>query len=216
MIQVLLVDDHPSVTEGTRVMLEQKGDITVTIVHSGIQTQEILKVQLFDILLIDLNMPGITGVELVNAVLNIDPEAIILIYTGYDIEPHFNLLVEAGISGFVPKTASTGKLVNAIRSAFNGDTLIPTSLFRELRRGGVGSSVVKGPMNVSFNDKDLTILIKLAQGKSNKEIAAELITSQRTLEYSITQIFQKLNVKSRKEAVSKAKQIGIVTSDDFF
>lgn len=216
MIQILVVDDHPSVMEGTKVMLEQEGDMYVTIASSGDQALEQLKLRSFDALLVDLNMSGINGIELVKAVLRLDPDAIILIYTGYDFEPHFNHLIEAGISGFVHKTAPKGTLVTAIRCALNGETVIPTSLFRVLRReGGLGGTSVRGSIPALINNKELTILKNLALGKSNKEIANILFISQRTLEYALTQVFQKLNVKSRKEAVAKSRQIGLITSGDF-
>ncbi len=216
MIQMLLVDDHPSVMEGTRVMLEQEGNIHIVIANSGMEALDQLKNQTFDILLVDLNMPGVNGVDLVKAILNLDPNTIVLIYTGYDIEPHFNFLVEAGISGFVPKTACKRSLVTAIHCALNGETVIPASLFKELRReGSTGNSTVRGSSHISINNKELTILKNLAQGKNNKEIAEILITSQRTLEYSLTQLFHKLGVKSRKEAVAKSKQLGLLMSEDF-
>jgi two-component system competent response regulator ComA len=219
MKQLLLVDDHPTITEGTKVILEQEGDITVTIAHSGMEALEQLKNQAYDVLLIDFNMTSLHGFDLLKEVFNLNPNAVILIYTDYNIEPHFNFLVEAGISGFVLKTASKEQLVRAIRCALHGETVIPTALFRGLRRAAADkeeNSVARGALNVSITNKEFVILKYLAQGKSNREIAELLVTSQRTLEYSLTHLFQKLQVKSRREAVTKAKQIGLLRREDFF
>lgn len=216
MKQILLVDDHPALMEGTKVMLEQEGDLNVITADSGLQALEYLKFQPFDVLLIDLHMPDINGIDLTKRVLNFDPNTIVLVYTGYDIEPHFNVLIDAGISGFVSKTASNKELVAAIRYAINGETVLPVSLFRKLRREHVSiKQTERGSVNVSMSDRELTIIKNIALGKSNKEIAEILVTSQRTMEYALTQIFQKLKVKSRREAVIKSKELGLIMADDF-
>jgi two-component system competent response regulator ComA len=214
MITILLVDDHPSVVEGTRVMLEQEPDMKVTVAGSGEVALELLRTRRFDVILLDFNMPGISGRDLVKEILSEHAEAIILMYTGYNIELHYNSLLDAGISGVVIKTASKEKLVTAIRCALDGDAVIPISLFKTLRRDGRKGIRDEGSGNIQINDKDLLILTLLSHGKSNKEIAEFLITSQRTFEYALTQIFQKLNVKSRKEAVAKSKQLGILLDSD--
>lgn len=216
MHEILLVDDHPAVMEGTKVILEQEGNFNVTTTDCGTYALQLLLDRSFDLLLIDLNMPGLNGIDLAKEILGQVPNITVLIYSGYDIQPHFNQLVEAGISGFVPKTAPKRKLVTAIYCAINGDTVLPTSLFKELRRangGGEGSGI--GVVSIPLNERELAILKNLAQGNSNKQMAEVLFTSQRTLEYSLTQLFHKLNVKTRKEAVTKAKQLGILSSEDF-
>jgi two-component system competent response regulator ComA len=202
--------------EGTKVLLEQEADMKVTTAGSGAKALERLKEQSFDILMVDLSMPGLNGIELVQSLLQIDADAVILIYSGFPIEPHFNHLVDAGISGYVPKTVPKEKLVQAIRCAAEGDTVIPTALFRSLRRGFSGTLGMNGVQNIPIKDKEFTILKYLAQGKSNKEMAESLIMSQRTLEYALTQLFQKLNVKSRRDAVTKSKELGLLINDDFY
>ncbi|WP_245247297.1 MULTISPECIES: response regulator transcription factor [unclassified Paenibacillus] len=213
--QILLIDDHVVIMEGIRAMLEQEQDIKLSYAVSGIQALEQLQHQMFDLLLLEFDLPGLNGVDLIQEILHIVPNAMILIYSDYDIEPHYNQLIEAGISGYVPKRAVKESLVRAIRCAFNGETVIPTHLFKALRSENTENGTVRGSTTVPINERELTILKNLAKGNTNKEIAEVLFISQRTLEYSLTQLFHKLNVKSRKEAVAKSKQLGLLISQDF-
>lgn len=215
MIHILVVDDHPSVVHGTKWMLEQETDMQVSFAYSGEDALKRLdSADTFDIFLVDLNLQGMNGFELVKKILLKEPEAIVLIYTGYDIQPYINNLIEIGISGFIAKTSSRKKMVNTIRQAINGDTVIPTAMFKQLRRG-VAVPASSGESAPHLNERELLILSKIMDGNSNKEIAEYLHISQRTLEYAITQIFHKLNVKSRKEAATKAKELGLPFWDGF-
>lgn len=217
VIHILLVDDHPSVSEGTKSMIEQEEDMYVETVISSMEALEILKNRKFDLMLIDLNMPVINGLELTKRVMAINSDIPVLIYTGYDIAPHFNLLVEAGVSGFVSKTSSREQLVSAIRCGLRGETILPVSLLRQLRRSDARIESINGEIidSVSINEKEQLILKLAAQGKGNKEIAEILFMSQRTVEYNLTRIFGKLNVRSRAEAILEAKRLGLIPNEEF-
>jgi two-component system competent response regulator ComA len=218
MIQVLLVDDHPAVLEGTTSMVETEGDMTVTAVSSGIEALEVLQEQMFDIALLDLNLPIMNGLELTRRIVALYPELPVVIYTGHDIHPHFNTLVDAGVSGFISKTALRDQLVNAIRCVTQGETVLPISLFKQLRRNDIRVDSSKGEKtleNVSINEKEQAILREIANGKSNRELAEVLLMSQRTVEYHLTRIFEKLGVGSRAEAVVQAQRLGIIPSSDW-
>ena len=218
MIQILLVDDHPSVGEGTKSMIEQEVDMNVTVITSSMEALEILKRETFDVLMFDLNMPVINGLELTRRVTAIDSDTPIIIYTGYDITSHFNILVEVRVSGFISKTASREQLITAIRCALRGEAVIPVSLLHQLRRNdarvvdlGDGESL----KDVCIHEKEQAILQEVASGKSNREIADILLMSQRTVEYNLTRIFGKLNVHSRSEAIFEAKRLGLIPNEDF-
>ncbi|ADY55187.1 two component transcriptional regulator, LuxR family [Syntrophobotulus glycolicus DSM 8271] len=214
MIHILLVDDHPSVGEGTKSMIEQE-DMKVTIVTSSSEALAILKSQTFDVLMFDLNLPEINGLELTRRVTEIDSNTPIIIYTGYEITPYFNILVEAQASGFISKTASREQLVTAIRCALRGETVIPVSLLRQLRRQDLQIKASgNNEKGVSFDEKELSILKEVARGKSNKEIADYLLISQRVVEYNLTRIFGKLNVRSRSEAIFEARRLGVIPNED--
>lgn len=216
MIQILLVDDHPSVMEGTKMLLEQEGDMKVILADSGEKALEMLKTQHYDVMLLDLHMPDINGIDLAKKVLSITPGVTILIYTGFEFKNHFNLMIEAGISGFVLKTANKEQLVTAVRCALRGEVILPISLVKQLRKTTIQMSEMENDIESNaISSKEYEILKEIAKGKSNKEIAEKLITSQRSLEYALTNLFQKLNVKSRIEAAMKAKQMGLLSDSDF-
>jgi two-component system competent response regulator ComA len=214
MIQILLVDDHPSVMAGTKVLLEQEVDMQVLLAQSGTKAKEILSSQHVDVMLIDLHMPDISGIDLAKQILSMMPDAIVLIYTGFEFKDHFNLMIDSGISGFVLKTANKEQLVTAIRCAMREEMILPHSLVRQLRRTKERDSE---PLNEAgaITEKEYYILKELAKGKSNKDIAELMFMSQRSLEYAITHLFHKLNVKSRIEAALRAKQMGLLSDTDF-
>jgi two-component system competent response regulator ComA len=218
VIHILLVDDHPSVGEGTKTMIEQDGEMKVTVAHSALEALN--KVQTgkepFDLILCDLNMPGISGLELTKRLLQLDPDRKIVIYSGYEIGSHFNLLIESGVSGFISKTASREQLHNSIRCALRGEAVIPITLLKQLRRNEV--LVARSELSiedVSINEKEMTILSEVAAGVSNKELAASLHVSQRNVEYQLTRIFEKLNVRSRSEAIREAKRLGLISMETY-
>lgn len=216
MIHLLLVDDHPSVMEGTKVLLEQDGEINVMLASTPEQALKLASSNSYDVILVDLHMPGMNGIDLARQILEGIPEAIILIYTGFELSNHFNLMMEAGVAGFVSKTAGKEQLVTAVRCALRGEVVLPVSLVRQLRRISIRrtDSGVE-PEAGTINGKEYEILKQIAGGKSNKEIAEMLLMSQRSLEYALTSLFQKLGVKSRIDAVIKARSLGLLADSDF-
>jgi len=105
MVHILLVDDHPSVGEGTKNMIEQDSDMEVTFVLSAMEAFESLEQREFDVILCDLNMPTISGLEFTKRAVQLYPDSKVVIYTGYEISVHYNLLIESGVTGFISKTA---------------------------------------------------------------------------------------------------------------
>lgn len=218
MIKILLVDDHLSVREGAKSILEKEPDLLVTVTSTGMEALALMNNQVFDIMLFDLNMDVINGLELTRRAISINSDIPVLIYTGYDIESHFNLLVEAGVSGFISKTASREQLIMSIRFALRGDTILPISLLRQLRRKDIRFTAPgdhKSIQDVSINEQEQRILQEVAIGKSNKEVAKVLLMSQRTVEYNLTRIFEKLGVKSRAEAILQAKRLRLIPDEEF-
>ncbi|WP_100330155.1 response regulator transcription factor [Bacillus xiapuensis] len=219
MINMILVDDHRAVAEGTKALLEQDGRFFVHICSDESGIYGIMETTNIDILLIDLYMPGLNGVELSKRILDNFPHARIIIYTGFDLGQHFNLIVETQVSGFISKSASREQIVNAIEAALRDEVVIPIQLFRQLRRGPMVSAVPKeGKLSdINLTKREVYILMAISEGRTNKEIAQQLNYSQRTIEYSITNLFDKLQVKSRTEALSKARKyqlLPIVHIDD--
>ncbi|MEH7335968.1 response regulator transcription factor [Neobacillus drentensis] len=215
-MEILLVDDHRSVVEGTKMLIEAEPDMNVTIETDVYLVSDLVRLKNFDVILFDLYMPNINGADLAQKVLADAPDAIILIYSGFDIAPHFNLLMDSGVSGFISKTSTREQLVQAIRSAARKEAIIPMQLLKQLRRQEI---VVQGENTnekTTIGKKEEKLLRELAKGHSNKEISKTLLISQRSLEYSLTELFQKLNVNSRVEAIKKAKILGILPAEDLY
>ncbi|MGR9049142.1 response regulator transcription factor [Halobacillus faecis] len=214
MMNVLIVDDHPAVGAGTKSMLEQEGDMQVDVTHENTSVEPLLREKNYDVALLDLYMPGMNGIELAKKIRKSYPDLKLLIYTGFDLNTHFNMLVEADINGFVSKTATSDQLVTAIRCACRDEVVIPLHLFKQLRRSEASVSTTseteKGH-GFSLNEKEQSILQEVASGFTNREIAQTLHMSQRSVEYTLTGIFNKLNVRSRTEALFKAQELGLVS-----
>ncbi|WP_173915907.1 response regulator transcription factor [Halobacillus sp. Marseille-Q1614] len=213
MTRVLIVDDHPAVGAGTKAMLEQEEDMLVDVIDKAKDTEDKIKKQDYDVLLLDLYMPGMSGVELAKDLRKNHPDLVILIYTGFDLSTHFNMLVEANINGFVSKTATSEQLVNVIRCALRDEVVLPLHLFKQLRRSeaSVGETSKMEGNSISLNEKEQSILKEVASGLTNREIAQTLHMSQRSVEYTLTGIFNKLSVKSRTEALFKAQEFGLIS-----
>ncbi len=209
-MRILLVDDHPTVVEGTKLMLEREHDMQVTICCNGNEALHLIPSGKFDVMLFDLNMPNMNGIELTKKVLGMNPDSVIVIFTGFDITPYFNQLLDIGVTGFVQKTATREHLVNVIRCAIRGEAVISLSLLREMRSRQDNEQPT---INKQLSTRDLEILREVSRGKSNKDIATMMLMSQRSLEYALTQLFQKLQVKSRVEAVAKSKELGFMVNE---
>lgn len=214
LINVLIVDDHPAVGEGTRTIIESEHDMKADVLIESDKILEVLKKEKYEVYLIDLYMPKINGIELTKMVLQVDPDATILIYTGFDLMSHYNLLIEAGVTGFISKTSTQEQLITAIRCALREEAVIPLQLLKQLRRVDTGPSTNEGQQNlgdITLSSKEQKILDAISRGLTNKAIAIELSMSQRTIEYNLTKIFSKLGVGSRTEALIKAREFGLLS-----
>ncbi|AKG04183.1 DNA-binding response regulator [Salimicrobium jeotgali] len=216
MTNVLIVDDHPAVGMGTKAMIEQNSEMNVDVVENPGEVENIVLNKDYDVLLIDLYIPGMNGIELSKRVKQKRPDVTAIIYTGFDLSTHFNMLVEAEVEGFVSKTASQEQLLTAIRCAMRDEVVIPLHLFRQLRRTEASVSPVrinrtKEEEALFLNEKEQSILKEVSNGFTNKTIAQNLHMSQRSVEYTLTGIFNKLDVRSRTEALYKAHELGLIS-----
>lgn len=217
---ILLVDDHPMMGEGTKQLIERELDMSVIFVTSGQEALRHIEAQQFDLYIYDMNLPDMDGVELARRSHGHAP---ILMYSGFEFGSYFNALLQAGVVGFISKTASPTQLIRAIHNALEGIVTMPITLLQQLQRKenldtyseNLCESIddsKSAPLIISelvISDKERFILEAIAQGKSNKEIAEELYMSQRTVEYQLTGIFNKFGVHSRTEAVLEAKRHGL-------
>lgn len=211
---MLVVDDHPTVGAGTKFTLEQQIDITADVIDESDKVMDLLDDEKYDVYLVDLYMPNLNGIELTKKILRKDPEAIILMYTGYDIITHYNFMMDAGISGFVSKTATSEQLITAIRCALREEVVIPLHLLRQLRRGEADASNYEAQEELSgigLSEREQQVLELVGQGSTNTAISLKLNVSKRTVESDLTKVFSKLRVSSRTEAYKKAWEFGLLS-----
>lgn len=218
MIKILLVDDHIAVAEGTKAILEQSGKFKVTTCYDYDTTNQMIEDESFDVYLLDLYMPKISGIEMSKKILEKLPDAKILIYTGFDLRSHFNLLIDAGVSGFLSKEASIEQIIRSIEAVLRDEVILPVDIFSELRRTQITNKTMQDDVleNIELTKREHDILAAISKGLTNKEISQELLLSQRSVEYSLTNIFSKLKVKSRTEALLKAKQYNLLTVTNIY
>lgn len=210
MIHILIVDDHLLVCEGTRNVLEREGDFQVDITTSASEAEQMIEQRAYDICLLDWCMSDMSGIELSKRILEKQPTAKIVIYTGYDVVPFLNYFVEFGITGFVSKTASSEQLVTAIRCALRDEAVIPVHVLYQLYCCGVKEKVEGDEQPAVLGHSELELPMEVANGLCNKDIAKKYHISQRTVERRLSRIFIKLHVSSRIEAVEKAKKLGLI------
>ncbi|MEC2711786.1 response regulator transcription factor [Bacillus cereus] len=218
MISVLVVDDHVAVGLGTKALIERYDDIEADVFHDSEEIREVMHNKQYDVYLIDLQMPKINGLELSKYIISVQPEAAILIFTGFDVLAHYNLLIDNGVLGVLSKTSSEKEVVNAIRHAVKKEVVLSHQLVRQLRIVENASNInVEGEMKniISLNDEEKMILVEVGKGKTNRELAEILNLSQRSVEYKLTDIFHKLQVSSRMEAVQKAKELWFIPTINF-
>lgn len=206
---VLLVDDHKIVGEGTKRLLEETGDLSVDYVSTGKEALIKMGQATYDLFIIDLHMPEMNGIELTETIKDQFANARILIYTGYDTTAYFNKLVQLGAVGFISKNFSNDQLIYAVMCALNDLAVIPQEWLNTLRQDGQ-KVLVKSGKQVSLTEIEHDVLRYVENGYSNDDIATKIHVSKRTVERYLTKIFQKLHVTSRADAIEEGKRLGIL------
>ena len=134
MIKVLIVDDHPAVGEGTKAIIEQEEDIQAEVILDSENILEVINKDHYDVYLLDLYMPKLNGIELSKVILQNDPDAKILIYTGFNIAEHYNLLIEAGVSGFISKTETKEQLIYSHQMCLKGRSCDSSPIIKTIKK----------------------------------------------------------------------------------
>ncbi len=214
-IRVLLADDHVMLRQGTVALLRRERDIQVVAEASNGQEAIDLARQLRpDIVIMDVRMPVLSGVEATRRIRESLPEIQVLVLTAHDDDQYVISLLEAGASGYLLKTAPISDLVKAIRQVRAGESPLDPSIARKvvLHMSGLNgkpasAAAPAGPME-ELTARELEVLQLLAQGLNNNAIAETLSISDRTVQAHLTNIFQKMHVSSRLEAVLAAIRRG--------
>ncbi|MBM3190838.1 MAG: response regulator transcription factor [Chloroflexi bacterium] len=203
-IRVLLADDHVMVREGTRQILERSGDLTVIAeAGNGRETIELLEREHPDVAIVDISMPVMNGIEATREIKRLAPETAVLVLTAYDDDEYVFAILEAGAAGYLLKNARGSELVDAVRRVKGGESVLHPAIAHKLLRRVVCESTSESQAS-PLTEREQGVLALAAQGLSNREIAEKLILSPRTVQSHMANIFGKLQVGSRTEAVTLA------------
>ncbi len=208
-IRALIVDDHPVTREGLRTALELSEDVVVIgEAASGEEAVEQARELTPDVVFMDVRMPGIDGIEATRQILQAAPETKVILITIDDSRNAVSQAIQAGVSGYLLKDASADTLVDAARSAIEGNAMIHpqiTKTFIEEARLGDATS---GTTPLSKRERE--ILQRVADGATTKQVAADLGISPHTVKTHLERIFEKLGANDRAQAVAIAIRQGIV------
>ncbi len=214
-ITVLLADDHALVREGTRRLLEGEPDIRV-VAEAGDGASAVREAERTrpNVAIMDVAMPGMSGIEATRQIKALLPNVAVLALTAYDDDQYVLALLDAGAAGFMLKDARAQELVEAVRAVHRGEAVLrPGVAARALRRAvSRRSGTIASPPPLS--DREMDVLREAARGLPNKDIARRLNLSVRTIHTHLGNIFTKLGVGSRTEAVLLALRRGWIALED--
>lgn len=216
-ITILIAEDHVVVRESIRQFLEREAKLEVVGEASDGEEAVQMASQLKpDVIIMDISMPKLNGIEATKQIKAQQPSATILILTAYDYEQYIFPLLEAGAAGYLLKDISGRELVNAIETVHRGEAVlhpaVALKVMERLRRTKVDPT--GGRASDLLTEREITILKMAARGMGNNDIADELHLSARTIESHLATIFNKLGVGSRTEAVIKAMKNGWFTLEE--
>jgi DNA-binding NarL/FixJ family response regulator len=210
MINILIVDDHAILRDGLKNILSFEDDMEV--IGEAVSGEEALQFNdelAPDVIIMDINLPGINGVETTSIIKAKNPEARILVLTMYTHDEYLLAALKAGADGYLLKDAPSEHVVEAIKAVFRGESMITPSMTKKLVNLHLQQTQVKRD-DSNLTDREQEVLIGLVEGLSNKEIAEKLFISDKTVKIHVSKIFKKLEVKSRSQAVIYAVQNQLV------
>lgn len=203
-IRILLADDHIMVREGTRRILEKEADLHVVAEASdGCEAVALTKREHPDVAVIDISMPVMNGIEATKEIKQIAPQTAVLVLTAYDDDEYVFAILEAGAAGYLLKNARGSEVIDAVRRVHEGESVlqpaIAKKLLQRISHNRTPAAATGG--GESLTERELTVLRLAGRGLSNREIADSLVVSPRTVQSHMANIFSKLGVGSRTEAV---------------
>lgn len=210
-IRVMIVDDHNLVREGLKAVFEQGGEVDVVgEAGSGEEAVELAKKLEPDVILMDISMPGMNGIQATRAIRVSNPDAKVVILTMLDQEGYVYEAIKAGATGYMLKYTSSDELVKAIQTVHEGKALLHPDATAQLLKEFVHLAEYKAK-DYGLSNREMEVLQLLSEGKTNKEIAKSLWISEQTVKTHVAHIFNKLGTSDRTETVAHALRSGLVT-----
>ena len=205
-IRLLIVDDHPVVRDGLRGLFADDPDFQV-VGEAANGAEAVARVERVgaDVVLMDLRMPEMSGVEAITRLRRTAPGVRVLVLTTYDTDSDVLPAIEAGATGYLLKDAPREELIRAVRAAFAGEAVLSPAVARRLM-GQVGK-----PPPAALSQRELEVLALIADGATNREAAAKLFVSEATVKTHLLHIYAKLGVNDRAAAVAAAFDRGLLT-----
>lgn len=203
MMNILIIDDHPVVLDGTKTLLQDLANVQIETEQDSAAVLPRMDTKAFQLFLIDINMKPINGIQLSEMIKKKQPEALIILYTGYELSDYYELLIEKKIDGLLSKLATKEQVIQTIQAALRGEILLAADFLDFIQQR---TNLPNVQQEVLLSDKEQEILQLVAQGCTNKAIASAIGVTQRTVENYLSKLFVKLNVESRAEAVIVAKE----------
>lgn len=201
-LSVIIVDDHFVVRSGLAASLEMDDDVLVVAeVECAEDAAPFYARHRPHVVLMDLQLPGVGGIGATQAIREIDPDARILVFSAYEREDEIQAALDAGAMGYLQKSASRPELIDALRLVARGGRSLPAPLARRLKALRIGPTITP---------REREILVLIASGRANKEIAGHFKISEDTVKRHVSNILQKLDVHDRAQATAEAIRRGIV------
>ena len=200
-IRVVLADDHAVVRKGIREFLEEDAAIRVVAEASdGEEAIALVAREQPDVAVFDIQMPRLTGLDAARRVKKEFPNTRVLMLTAYEEEPFIFAALQAGASGYLLKTANSDELVQAVRAVAGGETALSPAVAKKLVQRASGGAAKEEAIE-PLTERELEVLRLAAKGMGNKQIGAALAISDRTVQGHLANIYSKLRVSTRTEAV---------------
>ena len=203
MIRIVVADDHTIVREGLKQLLTAAGDLEVVAeAQNGHEVVERVRALDFDVLLLDMSMPGKSGIELIKQVHGEKPKLRILVLSMHEEHQYAVRAIRAGAAGYLTKEGASSQLVQAIRKVAGGGAYISSAVAEQLALGAMPDA--KGPPHASLSDREFQIFRMIAEGKSVSDIAERLNLSVKTVSTHKANILQKMNMSTQAELIKYA------------
>jgi DNA-binding NarL/FixJ family response regulator len=217
-ISVLLADDQPLLRRGFRMILEAEEDLTVAAeAGDGEEAVDLARRHAPDVVLMDIRMPGTDGIEATRRITAADPAVRVLVLTTFDLDEYAFGALRAGASGFLLKDVRPGEVVAAIRTVASGDAVVSPRVTRRLLEEyaqvlpvPVPPGAERYPGLATLTEREREVLVAVAHGLSNIEIAAALHVSETTVKSHVGRILAKLGLRDRVQVVVLAYEAGLV------